>query len=119
MSGKRLCVVLLLAATIFAMSAAAQDEKNEIGGILGRTFISDQTITGATYPGQHPYGQVPDLRGGVCAAVPRNSDLLGFSGRFIGFAISGQGSPISRWLLRAKPVNITSSSVAEPFGGFK
>ena len=49
MSGRRLCLAMLAVATILAISAAAQDGKNEIGGFLGRTFISDQTITGATF----------------------------------------------------------------------
>ena len=49
MSGKRLCVAVLAAATVLAISAVAQDEKNEIGGLLGRTFISDQGIQNATY----------------------------------------------------------------------
>ena len=49
MSGKRLCVAMLVVATMFAVSACAQDEKNEIGGILGRTFTSDQGIKNATY----------------------------------------------------------------------
>ncbi|HYM78872.1 MAG TPA: outer membrane beta-barrel protein [Candidatus Dormibacteraeota bacterium] len=48
MSGKRLCIAVLLA-TMLAAFAVAQDEKNEIGGSLGRTFISDQGIKGATY----------------------------------------------------------------------
>jgi len=49
MSVKGLCAALLSVATIFAVSAVAQDEKNEIGGVLGRTFISDQGIQNATY----------------------------------------------------------------------
>jgi hypothetical protein len=49
MSGKRLCVAMLAVATVFAVSASAQDEKNEVGGILGRTFVSDQGIQNATY----------------------------------------------------------------------
>ena len=49
MSGKRLWIAILFVATILAASAAAQDEKNEIGGMLGRPFISDQGIKGATY----------------------------------------------------------------------
>jgi hypothetical protein len=44
MSGMRLWIVVFAVATIFASVAAAQDEKNEIGGILGRTFISDQGL---------------------------------------------------------------------------
>src|SRR5690242_14957159 len=49
MSGKRLWIAVLSVATILAASAAAQDEKNEIGGLIGRTFISDQGIKGASY----------------------------------------------------------------------
>jgi opacity protein-like surface antigen len=43
MSGKRLWIAV--AVTLLTISAAAQDEKNEIGGQIGRIFISDQGIT--------------------------------------------------------------------------
>ena len=49
MFGKRLCLALLTVATVLSISAVAQDEKNEVGGLLGRTFISDQGIQNATY----------------------------------------------------------------------
>ena len=49
MSGKRLCLAVHTVATILSVSAVAQDEKNEVGGLLGRTFISDQGIQNATY----------------------------------------------------------------------
>jgi len=49
MSVRGLCVALLSVATIFAVSAVAQDERNEVGGVIGRTFISDQGIQNATY----------------------------------------------------------------------
>lgn len=49
MLGRRFWVAVLWVVMMLAMSAVAQDEKNEIGGILGRTFISDQGIQGATY----------------------------------------------------------------------
>ena len=49
MSGKRLSVALLLVFITLAAAAVAQDEKNELGGVLGRTFISDQGIKNATY----------------------------------------------------------------------
>ena len=50
MSGKRFWIAaLFVVVTMLAASAAAQDEKNEIGGIIGRTFVSDQGIKGATY----------------------------------------------------------------------
>src|SRR5580765_6488842 len=46
MSGKRFCVAVLFVAlaTMFSISAVAQDEKNEVGALIGRTFISDQGI---------------------------------------------------------------------------
>jgi len=50
MSGKRLCIVMVMMATMLAASAVAQDEKNEVGGIIGRIFISDQGIQNASYP---------------------------------------------------------------------
>ena len=50
MFGKRLWIAVLTVVTTLAASAVAQDEKNEIGGTLGRTFISNQGIKGATFP---------------------------------------------------------------------
>ncbi len=44
MFGKRLWIAVLSVVTVLAASMLAQDEKNEIGGMLGRTFISDQGI---------------------------------------------------------------------------
>lgn len=49
MSWKRLWIAVLCAGTVLTISAAAQDEKNEIGFVLGRTFVSDQGIQNATY----------------------------------------------------------------------
>ena len=49
MLGRRFWVAVLLVVMMLGISAVAQDEKNEIGGIVGRTFISDQGIQGATY----------------------------------------------------------------------
>jgi hypothetical protein len=46
MSMKRLAITALLAACIIVPEAMAQ--KNELSGLIGRTFISDQTITGST-----------------------------------------------------------------------
>jgi len=48
MSGTRLWISVLCVIAL-AASLAAQDEKNEIGGDIGRIFISDQSIQGATY----------------------------------------------------------------------
>ena len=51
MSLKHLAVAALLAACSFAPRASAQEkqEKNELAGLLGRTFISDQGIIGGTF----------------------------------------------------------------------
>ncbi len=49
MSAKRFCAVVLSVITMLLASAVAQDEKNEVGGMLGRIFISDQGIKDATY----------------------------------------------------------------------
>jgi len=49
MSVKRLWVAVVFVMSVFAISAIAQDGHNEIGGFVGRTFISDQGITGATF----------------------------------------------------------------------
>ncbi len=48
MSGTRLCIAVLCVLA-FAASLAAQDEKNELGGAIGRVFISDQNIQNANY----------------------------------------------------------------------
>ena len=50
MIGKRLWVAVLTVVTMLAASAVAQDEKNEIGGTVGATFISNQGIKNATFP---------------------------------------------------------------------
>jgi opacity protein-like surface antigen len=49
MSGKRLLLAVTLCITTLAIPVVAQDEKNELGGTLGHTFISDQGITGSTF----------------------------------------------------------------------
>ena len=46
MSGKQLCMAVLAVVTILAVSAVAQDEKNELTGMIGRTIISDQGLKG-------------------------------------------------------------------------
>ena len=52
MFGKRLCIAVLTVVTMLTASAVAQD-KNEMAALIGRTFISDQGITNATYPSDH------------------------------------------------------------------
>lgn len=49
MSAKRLLVALIAALITLTAAAVAQNEKNEIGGSIGRTFISDQGIQGANF----------------------------------------------------------------------
>jgi len=48
MSGKRLWIAVLFVVTL-AVSLAAQDEKNDLGASIGRSFISTQAIQGATF----------------------------------------------------------------------
>lgn len=57
MSGKRLCVALLSVVMVLVATGMAQDEKNELGGILGRTFISNQGIKDATVPSVIAFGK--------------------------------------------------------------
>jgi hypothetical protein len=45
MARKRLVVVLLVALTLLATNAVAQS--NQVAGIIGRNFISEQSVTGA------------------------------------------------------------------------
>ena len=47
MSLKRLTVAVMVSVCAFAAHAAAQ--KNELSGLIGRTFISDQVITTSTF----------------------------------------------------------------------
>jgi len=49
MSGRQAVLAILAAICVLATLAAAQDERNELTGVLGRIFISDQGIKGATY----------------------------------------------------------------------
>jgi len=56
MSGKPAAVaVLVVMISILGGFAAAQDEKNELTGILGRTFISDQGVHGPNTPIINPF----------------------------------------------------------------
>ena len=57
MFGKRLWIAVLCVVTLMAASVAAQDEKNQIGGIIGRTFISDQGIKLAIPDNQIAFGK--------------------------------------------------------------
>lgn len=50
MSEKRVWLVVLAVLAIFRVAAVAQDEKNELTGIIGRTFISDRGIIGPNAP---------------------------------------------------------------------
>jgi hypothetical protein len=50
MSGKRLLMAVLAGITLLSAAAVAQDEKNELSGILGRTFNSDQGTIGSVRP---------------------------------------------------------------------
>lgn len=49
MSGRRLWMAVLCALTLTA-AVSAQEGKNEVGGMIGRIFISDQGIQNAAFP---------------------------------------------------------------------
>jgi hypothetical protein len=49
MSWKQLWIVALVVVALVSSPATAQDEKNQLAGILGRTFISNEGIKGATF----------------------------------------------------------------------
>ncbi|HEV2470918.1 MAG TPA: outer membrane beta-barrel protein [Candidatus Sulfotelmatobacter sp.] len=57
MSVKRLCVAVVFVMSVFAISAVAQDGHNEIGGMVGRIFISNQGITNASIPSVISFGK--------------------------------------------------------------
>jgi len=59
----RLGIAVLFVLTLVA-SLAAQDEKNEVGGAVGRTFIATQGIQGATFFDPNiRYGRGWDIEG--------------------------------------------------------
>ena len=49
MSGKQLRIAALTLVALVVSLATAQEEKNQLSGIVGRTFISNQAIKGATF----------------------------------------------------------------------
>ena len=49
MSGKQLWIAALAGVALVSSPATAQDERNELTGIVGRTFISNEGIKGATF----------------------------------------------------------------------
>ena len=56
MSGKYAVLAVLVAATVVVKPwATAQDNKNELTGVVGRMLITDQKITGANAPSLNPY----------------------------------------------------------------
>ena len=49
MSGKQLWIAALAGPALVSSPATAQDERNELTGIVGRTFIANEGIRGATF----------------------------------------------------------------------
>jgi hypothetical protein len=84
MSGKpAVIVVVAVTLCILGASAAAQDEVNQLTGIIGRTFISDQGIHGASAPPINPF-----VRSGKGLTFEIN-----YSRRFLGtsvYSVSGE-----------------------------
>jgi hypothetical protein len=83
MSVERLLIAALLAVMMLAASAFAQ--KNELTGIIGRTFVSDQGVKGVSLAKQQPaLRKRTDVRGELRAFFDgqyvRPSDLRGAGG---------------------------------------
>lgn len=55
MSGKQAIIAVLALAMCAAGPAAAQDERNQLTGMIGRVFISDQGIHGPNAPAVNPF----------------------------------------------------------------
>jgi hypothetical protein len=49
MSWKQLCIAALAVVALVSSPATAPDEKNQLAGILGRRFISNEGMKGATF----------------------------------------------------------------------
>src|ERR1700674_4464203 len=84
MFGKQAIIaVLTVMMSILGASAVAQEGKNELSGIIGRTFISDQGIHGPNAPTINPF-----VRSGKGLTFEVN-----FAHRFLGteiYSISGE-----------------------------
>lgn len=55
MSGKQAIIAVLMLALCAIGQAAAQDEPNQLTGMIGRMFISDQGIHGPNVPAVNPF----------------------------------------------------------------
>jgi hypothetical protein len=55
MTGKSVFATVVVVTMCFLGSSAAQDESNQLTGIIGRTFISDQRIQGSSAPPINPF----------------------------------------------------------------
>ena len=76
MSPKHLAVAVLLAACTFVTHASAQ--KNELSGLIGRTFISDQGIKGGTFFDNNiHFGKGLTFEANYARRVLRTRDCLG------------------------------------------
>jgi len=83
MSGKQAVIAVLAVVTILGAFASAQDEKNEVTGMIGRIFISDQGIHGPNAPAINPF-----VRSGEGLTFELN-----YARRFLAtpiFAVSGE-----------------------------
>jgi hypothetical protein len=90
MSGKQATfAVLIMGVSVLAASATAQDEKNEVSGIVGRTFVSDQGV----HPPNAPLIPVPSPLGSSTTGVVRaglGPEVSPFPKRFSQFSFRGE-----------------------------
>jgi hypothetical protein len=88
MSWKQLWIVALAVVALVSSPATAQDEKNQLAGILGRTFISNEGIKGATFSN-------PFVRFGNGLTFEVNYSRYLITGPL--FALSGEVPVVSTW----------------------
>ena len=127
MSGKRLWIAVLTVATMLAATAGAQDEKNEIGGLIGRTFISDQGIKasipdpiihfgkGLSFEGEyaHVFYVTPIYSISAEGVIAYNHDI-DLNGGAYGFAVVPQDMK-SLFVTPAARVNLFPTTAVSPW----
>jgi hypothetical protein len=81
MSWKQLWIAALAVVALVSSPATAQDEKNQLAGIVGRTFISNEGIKGATFSNPFvPFGNGLTFEVNYCRYLI-TSPLFALSGK--------------------------------------
>ncbi len=75
MSARQFWIAVLSVLTFLAASSVAQ-EKNELGGVIGRIFISDQGINASIPDNTIHSGKGLSFGGEICPPLSGNSDFF-------------------------------------------